>query len=340
MKQGRPGNRRSRRRHEGVPYTLLAVTILLFTLAPALARAQALDTLSLHWTAPEDAPTSGAVARYDLRLATTPLSEANFDLALQIAGPHPQAPGEIEHAVVRGLPPGRTFWIALRSIDLAGNRSPISNVVQWTTPGEPQLDHAPPAAPLGLSGARSGDARSVALAWQAGTAPDLMGYTIYRATAPTGPWYPLNVAPLGQPAFVDDALPYGMNQLYYTVTASDFSGNESAHSASVEVVVRATRTASAGSWRLMPAYPNPARTGALTSLPVLVPEGGSSGRLDVIDDGGRIVRSFAVSGGPQAVERIVWDGGNERGEPCAPGVYRVRLTAGGNVQVIRVARVP
>src|SRR5580765_6205314 len=192
MKFERLGTRRSTRRHEGVPHALLmAALIALSWVSPDPLRAQALDSLQLHWTAPGDLPSSGAVSRYDIRLATTPLDESNFDLALQLPELRAQAPGRRETYIVRGLPPGRTFWVALRAVDHVGNRSPLSNVVEWTTSGSPQLDHLAPGVPLGLGADRGNDARSVSLNWQPSTAPDLAGYTLYRAIDAAGPWYPL-----------------------------------------------------------------------------------------------------------------------------------------------------
>jgi hypothetical protein len=324
-----------------VPLPLLAALILLPWIGPDPLRAQALDSLPLHWTAPDDQPSTGAVARYDIRLATSPLDDSNFDLALQLPTLRAGAAGSRETYVVRGLSPGRTFWVALRAIDRAGNRSALSNVVQWTTPGSPQLDHVAPAVPLGLQAARGDDGRSVSLAWTPGTAPDLAGYSVYRATGASGPWYLLTLHPQLAPAMVDRSLPYGIEQLYYAVTASDFSGNESAQSPAIAVDLRHARAASTSAWRLLPAYPNPAHAGVATALPVEVPTIGGQARIEIFDGVGQLVRTFELVAGAQTFQRLDWDGRNDHGQPCAPGLYRVRLTTDhGAIETLRVARLP
>ena len=92
----------------------------------------------------------------------------------------------------------------------------------------------PPAAPTGL-GATAGDMR-VSLRWTASPEPDVIGYRVYRAGTPGGP-YTL-VASTVAPAFEHTNLPNGVT-VYYVVTARDDTF-ESARSAEVNATPRTT----------------------------------------------------------------------------------------------------
>jgi hypothetical protein len=85
---------------------------------------------SLQWAAPADLPNLGSAAQYDLRQSTSPLNDGNFASATAVGGlPAPRAPGAFQSVVVSGLTPGSTYYFGLRSRDVSGNWSTISNVV-------------------------------------------------------------------------------------------------------------------------------------------------------------------------------------------------------------------
>jgi hypothetical protein len=330
--RGRTPRSRSLAPREGV--LLLLLLGVLLVLAPALARAQAPDSLVLRWTAPSD-PGAGAVSRYDLRVATTLITESSFAAASPLPAPAPGAPGTLERAVVRGLAAGHSYWFAIRSADASNNWSLISNVVRW----DHTLDTAPPAAPSGLAeGAPVGG--SVALHWAPGTEPDLAGYHVWRAVDPTAAWSNVSAGLLGDTTFVDTSLPAGFSKLWYAVSAVDFTGNESARSAALSVVLLSGDAARALGWRLAAAYPNPAHAGQVMHLPVEVPLSASDARLDILDAASQVVRRFPLSPGVTSTIRVDWDGTNEHGAPCAPGVYRAWLVAGDTRQFVRIARIP
>ncbi|MBI5624770.1 MAG: IPT/TIG domain-containing protein [Elusimicrobia bacterium] len=88
----------------------------------------------LTWTAPGDDAGAGRASSYDLRLSTTGLDDASFGQATQVAGvPAPQTAGSAETFVVSDLPGGTTVYFGLKTADLAGNSSAISNIAQVTT---------------------------------------------------------------------------------------------------------------------------------------------------------------------------------------------------------------
>ncbi|NUN48410.1 MAG: fibronectin type III domain-containing protein [Candidatus Brocadiae bacterium] len=103
-------------------------------------------TATLTWTAAGDDLASGDAAAYDLRWATTPIvSDADYGAATEVEGePDPATPGSPETMTIPGLSPETEYWFALKTLDEAGNASPISNVVHGST--QPPPDLTPPAA--------------------------------------------------------------------------------------------------------------------------------------------------------------------------------------------------
>lgn len=84
-------------------------------------------------------------------------------------------------------------------------------------------------------------------------------------------------------------------------------------------------------------YPNPSRDGARITYRLAA---ASDVTLCLYDLLGRIVRRLEEGYRPQGLHRIVWDGTDERGRRAAPGVYVVRLTAGGTTWSRPLLRVP
>ena len=90
---------------------------------------------SIHWTAPGDDSLIGRASLYDLRYSNLPITAANFGEATPIAGlPAPAVAGTRESLVVSGLADGVAYYLAIKSVDEAGNWSPISNLM--TRPGQ------------------------------------------------------------------------------------------------------------------------------------------------------------------------------------------------------------
>jgi len=206
------------------------VVLGLLLLAPALVRAQSAgqDSVTLRWTAVGDDNLLGVAAAYDLRMANSPITASSWSTATELSGlPDPLASGTTQQVTVRGLTPGASYYFALRVRDDAGNWSGVSNLVRW----DGVLDEEPPAVPSGLAVLPHDP--GMHLAWTPSGAPDLAGYSVYRATAADGPFTKLNPSLLTATEYQDDALPVSEDSLWYQVTASDLSGNESARSASI-----------------------------------------------------------------------------------------------------------
>jgi hypothetical protein len=93
-----------------------------------------MDRVAIALTASGDDARSGRAARYDLRLSASPITAETFSRALQVRGePVPAMAGEPDTLHVRGLAPGREYFLALKVADDGGNRSPLSNGVVVTT---------------------------------------------------------------------------------------------------------------------------------------------------------------------------------------------------------------
>lgn len=334
---GRPGERQDGARHI-LTVSVMATLCLFGLLFPGSLRAQEADSLRLVWTAPADVPDGGRVAAYDARMALGPITEANFATALELPTSVPHAPGERETLVVHGLVAGRTYWFAIRSRDGAGNWSALSNLVSGTVPTGPP-DTAPPAAPTAMAVTEAPEGGSTVLQWTAGTEPDLAGYEVYRAVDPAGEWTLLNAALLAKPAYTDAQLPANADRVWYCVTAFDRSGNESARSAPVVVVLREAHGLASAAWKIAPPFPNPMRAGAEVWIPVEAPTDRRGASVRIFDVSGRAVCEHALSHGVLGLG-VAWDGRDDRGRPCAPGMYLAQLVAGAPRGSTRIVRLP
>lgn len=319
---------------------LVAAGLLLLGLAPVIARAQGAgtDTLTLAWTAPGDDGAIGRATSYDIRWSTAPITDANFTSASAVPGPPaPASSGARQQVVVHGLTRGTTYYFALKTTDDAGNVSGLSNVVQWDW----VYDTSPPAQPTGLTATAAGGGSSVHLHWNANSEPDLSGYKIYRSSAGSGgPWSRADGPGLtATNDFVDGTLPVGVTQLWYKISAVDISGNESARTNPVSVLLSGGGGGTAAAtWRLDPVFPNPSRVSSTVTFPVTV--GGGSGSIEITDAGRRLVRHIDLSSLAAGQQFVPWDGLNDAGRPVAPGFYTVWIVGGGSRQSVKMVRVP
>lgn len=315
----------------------VALLLLLLWLAPALARAQGADSLVLSWTAPGDDQSVGRASIYELRIAVFPMTPSTFQSGLVVPGmPDPEPAGTRQSLVVRGLTRGTTYWFGMRAMDETGNWSPVSNIVSFSWPP----DAAPPAAPAGVVATAQPGAATVHVAWSPNAEPDLAGYRVYRAASAGGPWTPVGSAMATATDWTDAQLPAGADMLWYAVSAYDRSGGEGARSAPAEVALNSGLVTAPVAWNLLAAYPNPARVGEPMRIPVAVPNPGGAARLELLDGAGRTVRRFDLAGLAPGVRDVAWDGLNDAGRACAPGVYRAVLVAPGVTKSAFVARVP
>ena len=78
--------------------------------------------------------------------------------------------------------------------------------------------------------------------------------------------------------------------------------------------------------------PNPFRAGVGARIDLAL-KTYETGRVSICNLRGQTVRGFAVGG---ATSSLLWDGRNEQGSICSPGVYFVRLQSGGRLQTRKI----
>ncbi len=94
----------------------------------------------VEWTTPGDDGLIGRADRYELRYGIAPIDEVSFSSALLVSTAPPNVPGTPEFAVISDLAADQTYYVALVTYDEADNRSPLSNVLEITTPEPPDAD--------------------------------------------------------------------------------------------------------------------------------------------------------------------------------------------------------
>ncbi|ADW67495.1 fibronectin type III domain-containing protein [Granulicella tundricola] len=122
----------------------------------------------------------------------------------------------------------RTVTLGRHTLDLFGEPSAPVTLTN--------RDTFPPHAPTGLASVAGGGFNSppsIDLSWEPNTEHDLLGYNLYRAETPAGPFRKLNATPLPGPSYRDLAVEPGHPYLY-RVTSIDETGNESSPSATIK----------------------------------------------------------------------------------------------------------
>lgn len=92
-------------------------------------------------------------AEFDLRYSNEPITDVNWDYTTTQRVPNepkPGQPGAFHTLEVHDLASGRTYYFAIRTIDAAGNVSPLSNIAWMDTQGAP-----PPPGPEFIDDSKS-----------------------------------------------------------------------------------------------------------------------------------------------------------------------------------------
>lgn len=102
-----------------------------------------LRSLRLSWTAPGDDGNEGTASAYELRFAADEITESTWEAAAIAPNvPAPAIAGTPQTATIADLAPGTSYFVGLKSRDLA-NWSGLSNVVSATTPSTYRLTQSP-----------------------------------------------------------------------------------------------------------------------------------------------------------------------------------------------------
>ncbi len=285
----------------------------------------------LGWHATGDDGMTGRASSYDLRFATEPLTEANFEDATPVSGlDAPREPGAIESATVEGLLAETTYHFALVVVDDEGNRSAVSEAVEaLTLPGEelPEGPDEPPSTKFEEEG--------IVISWDESPDPSVIGYHVYRQ--PEGDTERrITDTPIAETRYVDARVIEGRAYLY-RVTAVDVELNESPHSPATWIRATAGVPTAVTLDRV---YPNPVRSEAVFQfgIPEVGPGHPEGVRvtIDLYDVAGhrmgRVVEGLFQPG----VREVTWRVASS-GLSFAPGMYLSVLRAGAQQVVKRIA---
>jgi hypothetical protein len=188
-------------------------------------------------------------------------------------------------------------------------------------------DNIAPSVPSAFTAAyNTGNGNT--LAWGTPPDPDFQYFRVYRSSNPSFvPSVGTLVHSTTATGWVDPDHDGGI--VYYKVTATDFSGNESGP-ASPGTVTAIDGSQVPKSFAVYPCVPNPFNP--TTAIRFDVPAGGGVVTLLVYDVAGRVVATL-VDGAQAAGSRTVsWTGRDAGGAPVASGVYFYRFTAPGYSQ--------
>jgi hypothetical protein len=104
------------------------------------AAANTTNSITLQWTATGDDGTSGKAFLYDIRMSPDPITADNFDTAIPVNNDiSPADPGNPESFTVKDLDFSTKYYFGLKVRDRQFNFSGLSNVVNASTPGAPQI---------------------------------------------------------------------------------------------------------------------------------------------------------------------------------------------------------
>jgi len=290
-------------------------------------------SVTLGWIDVGDDSLVGTATEVEIRWSTAPIDDSSWGSATPVYGePAPGPAGTPQQFTIGGLDRTRDLWFSARARDDVNRLSAVDTPFLVAH----LLDTAPPATPTGATAAVEGGT-NVRVRWSANSEPDLAGYHVYRALAAGGPFARLTTTPIATTDYLDAPAPDTL-AVWYGVSAVDASANESARSAPLRVFMHG---AGIEAWDASTPYPNPSPVGAAVTVPLAVPGAGPyDAVIEIQDAAGQHVRTLRVTGATPGAYTTTWDGRNDAGRTCAPGVYRLWLRAGDKTKLVRMLRTP
>jgi hypothetical protein len=179
------------------------------------------------------------------------------------------------------------------------------------------VDNIAPAPPTGLTFSTPS-----VLSWDPAPEEDFAYHTIYGSEVDT-----LNGSATVLAYTTDTSHDVSSTpSTYYHVTTSDHAGNESEEATAGAATSVPPLETPVVAYSLHACSPNPFRE--RTTLRFDLPVEGSV-RLVVFDVEGRAVRTLADGFWPAGRHHVHWKGIDQGGRPASPGIYFVRMEAGG-----------
>ncbi|MGB1892475.1 MAG: hypothetical protein ACPHSD_12470 [Candidatus Latescibacterota bacterium] len=200
----------------------------------AIADEDAFGQVSISWSAPSKDADGGDVAGLASYTVFRSKGSTNAFQSIATVGV------ETREYVDTGLEELTTYYYAVSASDEIGNESARSGIVQVLTSGS---DRVAPAAPQNLSAVADDDIFSqVSLVWSPPTrdanGEELTGltrYVVFRSEGSRNAFVSVDTVDAATSAYVDTGLEE-LTTYYYTVSAIDGDGNESARAGDVSVV--------------------------------------------------------------------------------------------------------
>ena len=223
------------------------VTLRLYPVAESVTSLAAVVTeqgINLKWPAParmSSGEIPAGVKEYHIyrgELNPTPAANAAAAQSLWKTPLQQLGSATLNEYVDSGFDYGKTYAYVVRSVV----DSPVGNLESSDSPQAvvTPKDVFPPAAPQGIVAAiqpgSAADSVLVELSWSINVEPDLAGYRVYRSDHEGARGNVLTSNLLPSPAYRDTSVQSG-HYYWYTITAVDQSGNESAPSQPVAVDV-------------------------------------------------------------------------------------------------------
>jgi hypothetical protein len=311
------------------------VTLALVASAPSFAaiepgvKSVTATSVTLTWTAPGDDGNVGRASQYDLRFSRNQIQGVDtlgwwLSLSTTVCAglPRPSEAGSIDSFVVAGLAPSNTYRFVIRTADEVPNWSFFSNVAVVTTAALPDTnkhgDETPPPPVAGLTANPTGG--GISLTWSPSSAPDVAGYLVYRSYS-QHEYEALTQDLVYETTYLDgDVLP-GVSYSY-SVTAVDYSGNESPLAQAVSATAPSVPPVAT---RLLAPFPDPCLSEVV--LRYEIAEDGMWGTIKIFDIGGRLVRDLNEGRMNPGQYAVVWDLKANDGERVVPGIYFCMLSS-------------
>lgn len=176
-----------------------------------------------------------------------------------------------------------------------------------------------------LISAALGQPRSITLVWSANPEEDLLGYRLHYGTSSRQYTGHMDIGNVTQ-FVLNDLDPE--RTYFIAITAVDLWGNESGYSTEVAAFPAGGSGSLPWNYNLRSAFPNPLKTGGVTTLRFALPQARDEISLAIYNTLGQRVRTLYQGAAAAGYHEKGWDGRDDAGQLVAAGVYYARLQTG------------
>lgn len=215
-----------------------------------------------------------------------------------------------------------TYLYRMWASDSTGNSSEMSQIIA-ATPSD-GIDNTPPHAPSNFSA--EGVEGKIILTWDKVSDPDVSVYHIARKNDPDKSFTYLVGLNANSNSYVDTDI-IGNQTYYYTIWASDTSGNSSPLSETVSATIEDYLAVDGDNlypsqYLLYTNYPNPFN--ANTTIEYFLPEQAPLS-ITIYDINGRNIKHWDFDFQEAGIHKIKWDGKDEIGNAVSAGIYVYKM---------------